>query len=325
MKKHKIYITENIPEEVEKYISRYCDYEKWEGTGVIPRNELFKKLDRIEGLLLMGIKIDEELLKYAPKLRAVSNISVGYNNFNIEAMKSRNIIGTNTPGVLDDSVADLIFGLILSTARRISELDLYVKEGMWKEEDNETFFGVDVHHSTLGIIGMGRIGEAVAKRAKLGFDMDVYYHNRNRKYLTEEKLGIKYSDLNSLICKSDFILLMTPLNKETFHLIDVKEFRAMKNTAIFINASRGKTVNEQALINALTNKEILGAGLDVYETEPVKSDNPLLKMPNVVTLPHIGSSTKATRCDMAMLAAKNLINALSGEIPENIVPELIKL
>lgn len=228
MRKHKIYITESIPIEVEKYIAKYCDYEKWEGTGVISRNELLKKLKDIDGLLLMGININEELLNHAPNLKSVSNISVGYNNFNLKAMKDRNIIGTNTPGILDDSVADLIFGLILSSARKISELDRYVKEGKWKKDDDEKFFGIDVSHSTLGIIGMGRIGEAVAKRAKLGFDMEVYYYNRARKHKTEEKLGIKYSDFKSLLSKSDFILIMTPLSDETFHLIDFEEFKVMK-------------------------------------------------------------------------------------------------
>jgi len=323
MKKHKIFITENIPLDVEKYIAKYCDYEKWEGTGVIPRDELLKRLNDIQGLLLMGIKIDKELLNHAPELKAVSNISVGYNNFDLKAMKDRNIIGTNTPGILDDSVADLIFGLILSSARRICELDRYVKDGNWTSEDDEKFYGIDVHHSTLGIIGMGRIGEAVAKRAKLGFDMEVCYHNRTRKKETEEKLGIEYSDLKLLLSKSDFIVLMTPLNDDTFHIIDFEEFKVMKKTAIFINASRGQTINEEALIYALKSKQILGAGLDVYEMEPVKSDNPLLKMANVITVPHIGSSTKKTRSDMAMLAAKNLIEALSGDIPVGIVPELI--
>lgn len=167
MEKYKIYITENIPEKVEKYIGKYCDYEKWEGLGTIPRNQLLKRLKDIEGVMLSGIKIDEELLNHAPELRAVSNVSVGYNNFDLEAMKARNIIGTNTPGVLDNTVADLIFGLILSSARRLAELDRYVKEGKWKKEDNENLYGIDVHHSTLGIIGMGRIGESVAKEQSM--------------------------------------------------------------------------------------------------------------------------------------------------------------
>jgi len=324
MIKPKIYIAEPIPKEVEEYIAKYCDYEKWEGEQAVPRNVLLDKLSDKEGVLLSGFGINTELLDRAPKLRVVSSISVGYNNFDLQVMKERNIIGTNTPGVLDNTVADLIFGLILSSARRISELDRYVKDGNWKKGDNKNIFGVDVHHSTLGIIGMGRIGEAVAKRAKLGFDMEVCYHNRSRKKDVEGRLGVEYCEFKELLAKSDFIVLMTPLSDATRHLIDTEEFSLMKNTAIFINASRGQVVNEQALIEALKNGKILGAGLDVYEKEPVDPENPLLKMVNVVTVPHIGSATNKTRLDMAMLAAENLIKGLLGEIPPNIVPELRK-
>jgi gluconate 2-dehydrogenase len=324
MNKPKIYIAQPIPREVESYIAKFCDYEKWDGEQAIPRGELLDRLGDKDGTLLSGFWINEELLNRAPKLRVISNASVGYNNFDLKAMKERNIIGTNTPGVLDDTVADLILGLILSSARRIPELDRYVKAGNWKRGDNEKLFGIDVHHSTLGIIGMGRIGEAVAKRAKFGFDMEVCYYNRSRKRDVEESLGVEYSDFKSLLAKSDFIVLMTPLSDETHHLIDFEEFNLMKNTAIFINASRGQVVNEQALIEALNNKKIRGAGLDVYEKEPVNSKNQLLKMSNVVTVPHIGSATEKTRFDMAMLAAENLVKALYGEIPPNIVPELVK-
>lgn len=322
MNKPKIYIAQPIPREVESYIAKFCDYEKWDGEQAVPRSELLDKLSDKEGILLSGFWINEELLNRGPKLRVISNASVGYNNFDLQAMKERNIIGTNTPGVLDNTVADLIFGLILSSARRITELDKYVKEGNWKRGDNEKLFGMDVHHSTLGIIGMGRIGEAVAKRAKFGFDMEVCYYNRSRKKDVEERLGVEYCDFKALLAKSDFIVLMTPLSDETHHLIDFEEFNLMKNTAIFINASRGQTVNEQALIEALQSKKIRGAGLDVYEKEPVNPENPLLKMPNVVTVPHIGSATENTRFHMAMLAAENLVKGLYGEIPPNIVPEL---
>ena len=322
MIKPKIYIAEPIPKEVEEYIAEYCDYEKWEGEQAIQRNVLLDKLSDKDGVLLSGVAIDAELLDRAPKLRVVSSISVGYNNFDLQVMKERNIIGTNTPGVLDDTVADLIFGLILSSARRIAELDRYVKNGNWKKGDNKNIFGVDVHHSTLGIIGMGRIGEAVAKRAKLGFDMEVCYHNRSRKKDVEGRLGVEYCELKELLAKSDFIVLMTPLSDATRHLIDSEQFGIMKDTAIFINASRGQVVNEQALIEALKNGKVLGAGLDVYEKEPVDPENPLLKMANVVTVPHIGSATNKTRLDMAMLAAQNLVKGLLGEIPPNIVPEL---
>lgn len=322
MAKPKVFIAKKIPKHVEDYIAQFCDYEKWDNEGQISRDILLKKLHDKDGIILSGISIDEELLECAPKLRVVSNASVGYNNFNINAMKTRKIMGTNTPGVLDDTVADLIFALILSTARRIAELDKYVKDGLWKVGDNENLFGLDVHHSSIGIIGMGRIGEAVAKRAKLGFDMEVFYYNRKRKYEVEESLGVKYCDFKLLLKTCDFILLMVPLTNDTYHLIDYEEFSLMKRNAVFINASRGQTVNEKALIEALQDKKIFGAGLDVYEMEPINVENPLLKMPNVVAVPHIGSATEKTRSDMAFLAATNLVKALYGEIPPNIVPEL---
>jgi glyoxylate/hydroxypyruvate/2-ketogluconate reductase len=322
MSKPKLYIAEKIPEEIEKYIAKYCDYEKWDLEERIPREVLLQKLADKDGVMLTGYKIDEELLNNTPKLKAVSNISVGYNNFDLEAMKKRKIIGTNTPYVLDDTVADLIFGLMLSASRRIAELDRYVKDNKWTMGDGKNLFGLDVHHATLGIIGMGRIGEAVAKRAKLGFDMEVIYYNRSRKEKVEQSLGVKYCDLNSLLERSDFIVLMTPLTKDTYHLIDTEEFNKMKSTAIFINASRGQTVNEKALIEALEKKKIYGAGLDVYEKEPINLSNPLLKMANVVTLPHIGSATDKTRFDMCKAAAENLIKAVLGETPSDVVPEL---
>ena len=320
----KVYIAKEISKEAEQYIGEFCDYEKLDSDKRITRKELLNKITDKDGVLLSGIKIDEELLSNASKLRVVSDVSVGYDNFDLKIMKENNIIGTNTPNVLDDTVADLIFGLIISTARRISELDNYVKEQRWTAEDDRNLFGVNVHHATLGIIGMGRIGEVVAKRGKLGFDMDVIYNNRNRKPEVEERLGVEYCDLELLLRKSDFIVLMTPLTKDTYHLIDFAEFNIMKETAVFINASRGETINEQALIDALQNKKIFGAGLDVYEKGIIDSKNLLLKMSNVVTLPHIGSAVESTRNDMAMLAAKNLVEALLSKTSVNMVPELKK-
>lgn len=323
MGKQKIFIAKKIPYDVQKYLSDYCECEIWDSDSKIKPLELYKKVGEAEGLLQSGIKIDKELLEHAPRLRAVSNISVGYNNFDMDEMKARKIIGTNTPGVLDETVADLIFGLILSSARRLPELDRFVKEGRWRAHHEQELFGVDVHHATLGIIGMGRIGEAVARRASLGFGMEVLYNNKNRKPGIEMELGAKYEALDTLLPKSDFVLLMTPITPETFHLMDYMEFSLMKKSAIFINASRGQTVNEKALIDALRNGLIRGAGLDVYDKEPIDKDNPLIHMDNVVTLPHIGSATEKTRYDMAFLAAKNLVMALNGEQPPNIVPELL--
>lgn len=322
MVRPKVYIAKPIHKEIEAYIGKYCDYEIWKGDGNITYDEILNKLEDKDGVLLSRIKIDDNLLNHAPNLKVVSNMSVGYNNFDLKLMKERKVIGTNTAGVLDNTVADLIFGLILATARRIVELDRYVKDKKWIKKDDELILGTDVHHSSLGIIGMGRIGECVARRAKLGFNMEVSYYNRSRKYEVEKNLGIDYMELDTLLKTSNFVVLMTPLTEDTYHLMDVREFQLMKKNAIFINASRGGTVNELALIKALIEKEIRGAGLDVYEVEPINFDNPLLKMQNVITLPHIGSSTEKTRFKMAMVAAKNLVMALQGETPSNVVSEL---
>ncbi len=320
--KPKVYIARPIPAEVEAYIAEHCDYRIWDKEEPIPREQLFKELADAEGLLTSGNRIDGELLRHAPKLKAVSTISVGYNHFDIEAMWERNVIGTNTPHVLDDTVADLVFGLMLAAARRIPELDKYVRDGKWQKGPDDPLFGVDVHHAVLGIIGMGRIGEAVAKRAKFGFDMDVLYYNRRRKPETEQKLGVRYRPLGDLLAEADYVVLMTPLTAETERLMGKDEFARMKRSAIFINASRGRTVDEQALIEALQQGRIRAAGLDVFEREPVSPDNPLLRLPNVVVLPHIGSATAKTRFDMAMLAAENLVKAVTGQVPPNVVDEL---
>lgn len=308
-----------IPTEVEAYISTHCTILKSTKHESMSRSEMLLQLATAEGLLTTGGKIDEELLSRAPHLKVISNISVGYNNMDLDAMKAHGVIGTNTPEVLDETVADLVFGLILGTARRIAELDFYVKQGKWQSGDNESLFGLDVHHRTLGIIGLGRIGEAIARRAKLGFQMDVQYYNRNRKLDVEASLGVAYKPMNELLRTSDFILLMTPLTEDTFHLIGRDQFAIMKPTAIFINTSRGKTVDETALIEALQNKQIYAAGLDVFDREPIESDNPLLQMPNVLALPHIGSATAQTRFDMAMLAARNLVLAVQGQTPPNLI------
>ena len=318
--KPKVYATYPILEQVEKIMAEYCDIRQWQGNGRIPRDILSKEIADAEGLYTAGSsmvgRIDEELLTHAPHLKVISNVSVGYNNFDVEAMNKRNIIGTNTPHVLDETVADLAFALILSTARRITELDQFVKDGNWKPTTNyREIYGKDVHSTTLGIIGMGRIGEAIARRAKFGFNMDVLYFNRNRKPEAEEKYGAEYCDLTSLLTRADYIVLVTPLTPETFQIIGKEEFKLMKKSAVFINISRGQTVDEQALIQALQNGEIHGAGLDVFEKEPVDPDNPLLQMSNVVTVPHIGSATARTEAAMAMRAAENLVAVLRGKEP----------
>lgn len=325
MGKPKVYITKKIPQEVLSYLEEHCECRMWDGQGTPSRQGLLEQLAEVEGLLTSGGPIDRELLAHAPRLRVVSSISVGYNHFDIEAMKERGVIGTNTPYVLDDTVADLVLALMLASARRIPELDAFVKQGNWQKGKGlteEDLFGLDVHHATLGIIGMGRIGEAIAKRAVHGFDMNLLYYNRSRRPETEERFGARYCSLNELLEQSDFVVLMTPLTAETQKLIRKEHFERMKPSAFFINASRGQTMDEEALIEALQRGTIRGAGLDVFETEPVKPDNPLLRMPNVVTLPHIGSATAKTRLDMAMAAARNLVAGLTGGKPPYVVNEL---
>lgn len=320
--KPKVYIAKKVSDEVKEHLEPICDFKMWESEEAIPRSVLLLEVADCEGVMLANYQVDEEFLNHAPKLRIVSNISVGYNNLALPMMKERKILGTNTPGVLDETVADLVFGLILTTARRISELDHYVKSGGWMEKINEEHFGVDVHHSTIGIIGMGRIGEAIARRAKYGFNMKVMYYNRTPKLDLEEKLEAEYCSLETLLRESDFVVLMTPLTKETRGLMGKEQFSLMKKSAIFINASRGETVDEDALIEALENGEIWGAGLDVFNEEPVNPNHPLLKFPNVVTLPHLGSATVKTRGDMAMHAAQNIRAALEGKVPPSLVREL---
>lgn len=314
--KPNIYVTLPIPEETRKFLTTYCHVKEWRGDGPIPRETLKEAIKEVDGLYTSGGKIDADLLENAKNLKVVSNMSVGYNNFDIEAMKEKNVIGTNTPHVLDDSVADLALALMLASARRVTELEAYIKAGEWEPvNDEEVFFGVDVFGKKLGIIGMGRIGEAIAKRAKFGFDMDVYYHNRSRKTNAEQQYDAKYVDLDTLLQTVDFVVLMTPLTDETYRLMGEREFDLMKETGIFINVSRGQTVDEQALIHALQSKKILAAGLDVFDQEPINKDNPMLKMKNVVMVPHIGSATRETRDKMAMRAAENLVAVLQGKDP----------
>ena len=321
--KPKVFIAKPIPEEVESYIATYCDYKIWREPTPIPDDVLKKEVADVEGLLTPKGIITEEFLKHAPKLKIVSNIAVGYDAFDIEAMKKHKLIGTHTPGVLDESVADLVFGLLLATARRIPEYDAYVKNGKWHHPlDSQEHFGKDVHHQTLGIIGPGRIGEKIAKRAALGFDMKVLYNSRSQKPNLEEEFGAERKELDELLRRSDYVVVMVPLTEETHHLIGTDQFNKMKKDAIFINASRGAVVDEQALYEALKTGKIRAAGLDVYEEEPLQPNSPLLQLSNVVTLPHIGSATSQARFDMAMLAAKNLVAGVTGGEPENVVKEL---
>ncbi|WP_017726443.1 2-hydroxyacid dehydrogenase [Halalkalibacterium ligniniphilum] len=313
--KQKVIVYKKMPKEVLDLIQKHCEIVYFENIDENTYPSFLTELKDADAIFGSGLRVDKELLEQAPQLKVVSNASVGYDNLDIIELTKRKIMATNTPEVLNDTTADTIFGLLLATARRMPELDRYVKSGQWDRTIGEDLFGVDVHHKTLGIIGMGKIGAAIAKRAHLGFDMNILYHNRSRNAQAEASYHAKYSDLEELLQTSDFVCLMTPLTPETEKLMGEKEFKLMKKEAIFINGSRGKTVDEAALIRALQNGEILAAGLDVFVQEPIQPDHPFLTMKNVVTLPHIGSATAETRLKMALLGAKNIIAGMQGNRP----------
>lgn len=281
-------------------------------------------LKQAEGIVGLALPVDKELLDRAPNLKIVSNNSTGFNNLSIGEMTKRGVMGTNTPGVLEDTTADAIFGILIAAARRIPELDHFVKAGNWKQHLTRKEYAIDVHHKKLGIIGMGKIGSLIAKRGHLGFDMNILYHNRTRNLEAEEKYNAAYCELDTLLKEADFVCLMTPLTAETENLIGERAFKLMKKSAIFVNGSRGKTVDEKALIEALRTKEIHGAALDVFQSEPIKADHPLLQFPNVVTTPHLGSSTHETELKMAKVAVENLHAGLMGKRPKNLInPEVL--
>lgn len=272
-----------------------------------------------EGLLGSSNKVDAELLTKMPRLRAASTVSVGYDNFDVDALNARKILLMHTPDVLTETVADTLMTLVLSTARRVVEVAERVKAGEWTKSIGPDWFGTDVHHKTMGIIGLGRIGQALAQRAHFGFGMHILYNERHQRLDVEGRFSARYCDLDTLLQEADFVCVALPLTKETHHLFGAKQFAMMKRSAIFINAGRGPVVDENALTDALKNGEIHAAGLDVFEQEPLPVDSPLLKLPNVVALPHIGSATHETRYNMAACAVDNLIDALKGNVEKNCV------
>ncbi|UTR11925.1 D-glycerate dehydrogenase [Evansella sp. LMS18] len=321
--KRKILINKNIAEDAVQLLKK--EYNVVQVESLNPQDpKLVQELKDTYGIIGSDIKITEELLNVAPLLKAVSTVSVGFDSLNVPELTKRGILATNTPDVLTETTADAVFGLLLAAARRISELDRYVKEGHWTNRIPESLFGVNVHGKTLGITGMGRIGKAIAKRANKGFGMKIIYHNRSRDPEAEAAYDAEYSSLDGLLKKSDFVCAMTPLTPETYRMFGKEEFRAMKRSAVFVNGSRGSVVNEHALYEALKNKEIHAAGLDVFEKEPVDHDSPMLQLDNVITLPHIGSATLETRRAMAMLAAENILKSLAEEAPPNLLnPEAV--
>ena len=281
--------------------------------------QLREALPRAHGLLGASLKLDAGLLELAPNLEAIASVSVGVDNYDIDYLTERRILLSNTPDVLTETTADTGFALILATARRVVELANMVRNGQWKRNIGPVHFGTDVHGKTLGIIGMGRIGEALAQRGHFGFGMPVIYHSHSPKPSVEQRFNAQYRSLTELLQQADFICLTLPLTAETEGLIGAEEFALMRPQSIFINISRGKVVDEAALIQALRSGQIRGAGLDVFEREPLDPDSPLLTLNNVVATPHMGSATHETREAMAACAVDNLLMALAGERPKNLV------
>ncbi|MGY4495157.1 NAD(P)-dependent oxidoreductase [Pseudomonas sp. TE3610] len=280
---------------------------------------LRESLPQAHGLLGASLKLDAALLDLAPQLEAVSSVSVGVDNYDIDDLSRRGVQLTNTPDVLTETTADTGFALILATARRVVELASMVRNGEWTASVGSKQFGTDVHGKTLGIIGMGRIGEALAQRGHFGFGMPVIYHSHTPKPAVDQRFGARHCGLDELLQQADFICLTLPLTAETTGLIGARELELMGPDSIFINISRGKVVDEQALIHALQTRQIRAAGLDVFEREPLDPQSPLLKLDNVVATPHIGSATHETREAMARCAVDNLLAALRGERPQNLV------
>jgi len=278
-------------------------------------------LAETHGIIGSGLAITPQLLDAAPNLKVIATISVGYDNIPVDELTKRGIMLCNTPDVLTETTADTGFALIMAAARRVVELAEWVKAGKWQASIGPALFGSDVHGKTLGMVGFGRIGQAVARRGALGFGMQVLYSNASPKPDLESELGAQRRELNELLAEADFVCVTVPLTAETEHLIGAQELALMKPSGIFINIARGKVVDESALIHALETSVIQAAGLDVFEQEPLRAASPLTKMPNVVALPHIGSATHETRDAMAQRAVDNMRLALRGERPISLVNE----
>jgi len=319
----RVVVTRTPPAEVLDGLAGVADIWMWPENDVIPRSRLLSEVAGADGIYSMLTEaIDVELLEAAPNLRVVSNMAVGVDNVDLAACTARAIPVGHTPDVLTETTADTAFGLLLMAARRFSEgIDL-VRAGAWTTWDPRLLLGRDVHSSTLGIIGLGRIGRAIAQRAR-GFDMRVLYHSRSRHPEAEAKQGLLYRDLDDLLTESDHVVVAIALTEDTHHLIDANALAMMKPTAILVNVSRGPTVDPDALLRALRTGEIAGAGLDVTDPEPLPGDHPLLDVPNCVVIPHLGSSSFTTREAMAQMAADNLLAGLAGErMPACVNPEV---
>lgn len=318
-----VFITRRLPTQLQR-LEEIANVEVWTKRQPPPYQVLLEKVKKVNGLLcLLTDRIDRHLLEGGMSLRAISQMAVGYDNIDIGAATARGIPVGHTPGVLTDATADLTWALLMVAARRIVEADRFVRAGKWQTWEPDLLLGPNIAGATLGIIGFGRIGQAMARRAK-GFDMRVLYTSRHRCDLElEQKLGVEFTNFETLLQLSDFVTIHTPLSPETNSLFEENEFALMKKSAILINTSRGAIINPNALYKALSSGEIAGAAIDVTEPEPIPTDSPLLTLDNLIITPHIGSASLQTRDKMASMAIDNLIAGLKGErLPNCVNPEI---
>ena len=325
MAKPKVFVTRIIPDKGLDLVKESCDADVWEGELPPPREDILKRVQDVDGLLsLLTDKVDSEVMDAAgPQLKVISNYAVGFDNIDVSAAAARGIPIGNTPDVLTDATADFSFALMMSAGRRVLEGDRYVRDGKWKTWGPMLLRGSEIKDATLGLIGFGRIGKAMARRAS-GFDMRVIYYDPSKQDQDNELNAIPV-DFETLLKESDFISLHTPLKPDTRHLIDAKALSLMKSTTVLVNTARGSVVDMDALHDALKEKRIFAAGLDVTDPEPLPSNHPLLTLDNLVIAPHIASASVTARSNMAFLAAKNLIAGLKGErLPHCVNPQVYK-
>ena len=317
--KPKLLVTREVFDETLDYLGEHCEVESNQQDVPLDPETLAQRLADKDGVVCcLTDAIDAKLLVRCPQLKVAANIAVGYNNIDLAACTARGVMATNTPEVLTDTTADLAFTLMLAAARRLTEVEAYVRAGNWRGWHLKQLLGVDVHHATLGIIGMGRIGRVIARRAQ-GFEMRVIYHDPVRLAADiEQQLKATYASKDELLAQADFVILQMPYMPQTHHLIGAAELKKMKPSAILINSTRGGIVDDAALIQALRDGTIRAAGLDTFEDEPQLNPG-FLELKNVVLAPHVGSSTEATRRAMAMTAAQNAVAALSGGTPPNLL------
>jgi glyoxylate reductase len=324
MAKPKVFATHSLFDAARQILQEGCEVEYWAKPERPPREEVLRRVKDKEGLVcLLTEKVNDELLEAAPKLRIAANVAVGFDNIDLAACTKRRVAATNTPGVLDETTADFAWTLMMAVARRLAEGEALARSGNWKNWNLDQLVGTDVWGKTLGIVGFGRIGRAMARRAS-GFQMKVIYSDAVRaSEEVEEELRAGYREMNALLTDADFVSLHVPLLPETRGLFDAAKFQRMKPTAFLINTSRGPVVNEEALVAALEGGKIAGAGLDVYEKEPFI--HPGLKRANVVLAPHMASASLETRTKMACMAAENVVALFKGRRPPNILnPEVLK-